>query len=121
MFTPPGLAVFLILIKLVFGSLFGLVVVRVFYRSRFRVELAVRGAAAAGVVFLFVSGIAGWAGSHAVFQNGRRLDVAPWREDLQLRNFIVEHELLLCFVASSGAALLAGIRFVRTPTRANPN
>jgi hypothetical protein len=62
------------------------------------------------MAFLLISGIAGWAGSHAAFMNGRRMDVAPWGEDLRLRNFIAQNEGLLCVVGASIAAVFAAGR-----------
>ncbi len=76
--------------------------------------LIVRGAVLGGVAFLFASGVAGWAGSHAYFYNGKRLDVTPTGENLLLRNRIAEHETGIAVVSSCGAALLAGLRFKKT-------
>ena len=61
------------------------------------------------MVFVLVSGIAGWADSHAAFENGRRMDVAPWGEDLRLRNAVAGNELLLCVIASVGIAALSNV------------
>ena len=110
MFMTAGFAAVLIGFKLVIGSLIGLVVAALIYRSRFGFGIAVQAMALASVAFLLVSGIAGWAGLHAAFQNGHRINVAPWGEDLRLRNLIAENELLLCVVSSSAAASLAGLR-----------
>ena len=93
------------------GSVIGLVVVVLIYRSRLGAWLVVRGSLLAGIAYLIASGTAGWAGLHAAFQNGQRLDVAPWGEDLWLRNRIAENELPLAVASSCIAALLAGIRF----------
>jgi len=114
MFVTIGLAATLIAINFAVGSIIGLVVAAVVYRSRFGVALAFRAALFAGVAFLIASGIVGWAGSHAALQSCQRLDIAPWGEDLRLRNLIAENELSLCVVTSALAALLAGVRFPRT-------
>jgi hypothetical protein len=109
-FMTAGLAAFLIGFKLVIGSLIGLIVGALIYRSRLGFGIAVRAMVFSGVAFQLVSGIAGWAGSHAAFQNGHRIEMAPWGEDLRLRNLIGENELLLCIVSSSTAACLSGLR-----------
>ena len=109
-FMTDGLAAILLGFKIVIGSLIGLIVAGIIYRSRFGFGIAVRGILLSSVAFLLVSGIAGWAGEHAAFQNGHRINVAPWGEDLRSRNLITENELMLCIVSSSGAACLAGLR-----------
>src|SRR5215467_7676946 len=111
MFISPEFVLYVVLIKLSIGSVIGLIVVGILYRSRFNCWLAIRGALLGAVAFLLVSLTAGWAQSHAAFQNGRRMPIAPWLEDLRLRNFIADNELVLCVAGSSIAALLAGIRF----------
>jgi hypothetical protein len=117
MFMTAGLAAVFIGIKLLIGCVIGLAVVAVIYRARFGVGLAIRGALFSALAFLIVSGLAGWAGSHAAFQNGHRMDVAPWGEDLWLRNRIAENEGLLCIASSIAAALLAGVRLRGTQRR----
>ncbi len=105
---------FIALADLLIGSVIGLIVVGVMYRSRFGFWLAIRGALLGGVAFVLVSYAAGWAGSHAAFdENGRRMPVAPWGEDLRLRNFIANNASVLCIAGSSIAALVAGIRVRR--------
>ncbi len=110
MFMTAGLVAIVVILKFLIGSVIGLVVAALIYRSRLGVWLAFRAALLAGVAFVVTSGIAGWAGLHASFQNGLRVDVAPWGEDLRLRNRIANNELMLCVAASSIAALLAGVR-----------
>jgi hypothetical protein len=113
MLISPSLLAILIVIKLLVGFLIGLAVTALMYRSRLGPGLAIRGALFAGVAFLIASGIAGWAGSHAAFENGQRMDVAPWGENLWLRNRIADNELLICTASSVITALLAGVRFGR--------
>jgi hypothetical protein len=108
-----GLAAFLAAVKFGIGSVIGLIVAAVIYRSRFRAGLALRAVILGGIAYVIASGIAGWAGSHSAFQNGQRVDVAPWGEDLWLRNRIAENESALCIASSVGAALLAGVRVGR--------
>lgn len=114
MFMTPGLALILIALKFGLGAVIGLGTVALVYRARF-----VRGAVVGGVVFVLASGLAGWAGSHAAFANGRRLDVAPWGEDLWLRNRIADNETMICLVSTCGAALLAGMK-TRATKSENP-
>jgi hypothetical protein len=80
------------------------------YRRRLTMPRTLRASLAAGVVFVLVSGVAGWAGAHAAFENGRRIDIAPWGEDLRIRNAIAENEVLLCVITSIGIAVLANVR-----------
>lgn len=110
MFMTPGLAVVLIAMKLLFGALIGFVVARVAYRSRISNGLVIKGALFGGLAFLLASGVAGWAGSRAAFVNGHRLDIAPWGEDLWLRNRIAENEFGICLVSACSAALLSGMK-----------
>ena len=105
MFMTPGLALFLIALKFFLGALVGLGTVALAYRTRF-----LRGAAFGGVMFVLASGLAGWAGSHSAFVNGRRVDIAPSGENLWLRNRIVENETVICVVSACGAALLTGVK-----------
>ncbi len=113
MFMTPGFAWFLIALKFLMGALIAVVVVALVYKSRFRIGLALRGALLGGVAFVFASGLAGWADSHAYFYNDRRLDITRDGENLWLRNRIAEHELALAVVSSCGAALLAGLGLKR--------
>ena len=107
MVLMPGLVAVFIGFKLVIGSLIGLFVTALRYRSRLGFVVAVRAMVISGVVFVLVSGLAGL---HAAFQNGHRINVAPWGEDLRWRNLIAENELLLCIVSSSAASCFAGFR-----------
>ncbi len=119
MLMMPGLALYLIAFKLGAGCVIGLFTALACYRSRVTNGLLLRGALFGGLAFLIASGIAGWAGAHAAFNNGVRSDVAPWGENLWLRNRIVEYEATLCIVSSCVAGVLAGIRFrlqTRLPT-----
>jgi hypothetical protein len=110
MLMTPGLALYFIAFKLGAGCVIGLFTALVCYRSRITNGLLLRGALFGGLAFVIASGIAGWAGAHAAFDGGLRLDVSPWGEDLWLRNRIVEYESIICIVSSCIAGLLAGIR-----------
>lgn len=110
MFMTAGFVMALIAIKFLVGSLIGIALTALLFQSRFGSKLAIRGALFAGAAFVSMSGIAGWADSHAAFENGQRMNVAPWGEDLRMRNFIAEHEIALCVSASTIATVIAGIR-----------
>jgi hypothetical protein len=110
MVTTASSAVVLMVIEFLIGAVIGLVVVVLVYRARLGIGLAVRGSLFAGVAFLIASGTVGWADSHSSYQNGRRADVAPWGEDLRMRNWIADNRLLLCIASSVAAGFLAGIR-----------
>jgi hypothetical protein len=108
MYSTSSLALFLILMKL-FGGFFIGLLVSTFFGPRFRVGLAVKCAIMGGIVFLVVSAISGWAGSHAAFINGRRMDIGPDGEGLWLRNRIAEYGFIIAIVASFVAALATGL------------
>ncbi len=103
-----------IIFKLWTGSGLGLLLSWLVYRHRFNRRIAFRAAAFAGLAFLTVSWIAGWAGAHSYIVNGRRMNSAPWGEDLRLRNFVVENELELSLFATAAAAVVSGIRIPRS-------
>jgi hypothetical protein len=110
MFMTPELAAFIIAFKFLTGAAIGTGAAVLLYRSRFRGWLTFRAALFGALAFLLTSYMGGWAGSHAALLNGHRVDFAPWGEDLRLRNFLAENELVLCVGSSVIAALLAGMR-----------
>jgi hypothetical protein len=118
MFLTGILVAVIVTIKLLVGAAIGLIVTAIIYRSRFRIVPAIRTAVFSAVAYLLISGLAGWADSHAAFQDGHRLDVAPWGEDLRLRNLIASNEVLLCVVGSVVTAVLLNIGFKK---RKKPN
>jgi hypothetical protein len=78
MFMASGIAAVIIAIKFLIGSLIGAATAGLIYRSRLTSRRVIRATLAAGIAYLFASGLAGWADSHAAFENGHRMDVAPW-------------------------------------------
>jgi hypothetical protein len=104
-----GIVAVLVGLKFIAGFIIGAVTAMVMYRRRLTVAQTLRASLGAGVVFVLVSGVAGWAGAHAAFENGRRMDIAPWGEDLRFRNAIAENEILLCVITSIGIAALANV------------
>jgi hypothetical protein len=109
MFMSPGFAVVFIILELIAGSVIGFVVAALVFWRRFTLGVALMAPVLGGLAVLVASGVVGWADSHAAFYNGRRLDLAPWGENLWLRNRIAEHGLLLCLVSTCTAALIAGL------------
>ena len=109
MFLTTGIVAVLVGLKFIAGFIIGAVTAMVMYRRRLTVAQTLRASLGAGVVFVLVSGVAGWAGAHAAFENGRRMDIAPWGEDLRFRNAIAEKEILLCVITSIGIAALANV------------
>jgi hypothetical protein len=110
MFMTVGVADFFIAFKFLTGAAIGTGTAVLPYRSRCRGGLAFRAALFGALAFLLTSYMGGWAGSHAAFLNGNRVDFALWGEDLRLRNFLAENELALCVGSSAIAGLLAGMR-----------
>lgn len=109
MFLTTGIVAVLVGLKFIAGFIIGAVTAMVMYRRRLTVAQTLRASLGAGVVFVLVSGVAGWVGAHAAFENGRRMDIAPWGEDLRFRNAIAENEILLCVITSIGIAALANV------------
>jgi hypothetical protein len=114
MFLTSGFAAVIIAIKFLIGAVIGLLVAALTFRSHLIRGRALRGAVFAGITYLLGSGLAGWADSHAAFQDGHRMNVAPWGEDLHVRNFIAENELAICVTTSALAAVLANVRSRKT-------
>lgn len=110
MFMTSRLAVVFIVIEYLIGAIIGTATAALIYRSRTTSIRAIRAALIAGLAFAVGSGLAGWADSHAAFYNGRRLDIAPWGEDLRLRNFIAENGVLISVALSIGASALVNLR-----------
>lgn len=99
-----GIVALLILGKYLVGALIGASTATLIYRSRITRRRVIRAAFVAGGAFLFGSGLAGWADSHASFENGRRIETSPSGEDLRLRNFIAENGLAISVVLSVAVA-----------------
>lgn len=109
MFATSGIVAMLVGLKLVLGVVLGAGTANLMYRSRLTTTRTKRASVAAALAFVLTSGLAGWAGAHAAFENGRRMDIAPWGEDLRLRNAIAENESLLCVAASIACAALVNV------------
>ncbi len=103
------LALIFVAMKIFVGAIVGASTIWVIHRSHLRLRNLIRAALLGSFAYLLASGVAGWADSHAAFDNGRRLAIAPWGEDLRTRNWIVEHELLIALGSSMLVALIYGM------------
>ena len=102
-------AAVLMLLRYLFGGLIGALTASLIYRKHTTTKRVIRAALFAGAAFLFGSGLGGWAGEHASFENGRRMEIAPWGEDLRVRNFIAENDLVICIVLSVSVAAIVNL------------
>ncbi len=83
LFFSWQLALIMIAVNAAIGATVGALVVSMIRRSRTTLGVVVVGAILGAAGFLMGSYVVGWATSmHEAFANGRRLDVAPWGEDL---------------------------------------
>jgi len=92
--SPVFLSIVLV-VAVAFGATIGLVESWILYRDRLTLRVKLWSVVLGIVGFLSGGFLAGWAGDHEAFENGRRLDVAPWGENLWLRNRISEHAFLI--------------------------
>jgi len=97
-------------LEFIAGGMIGTATAAVIYRARLSTALLLRAALLAGLTFLAVTAIGGWAKEHESFFNGRPVDVGQEGERRWLQNRIAENELALCVTLSIAAGLLAGIR-----------
>ena len=74
MFAGSGSVAVLVGLKLTLGFIIGAGTANLIYRSRLTAARTKRASIVAGVVFVLMSGVAGWAGAHAAFENGGRMD-----------------------------------------------
>jgi hypothetical protein len=111
MFTSLGLAIFFVVANAFLGAIIGAVESTILYRSDLKWTSMLRGIALGIVGFVTGQFLAGWAGAHEAFYNGQRVDVAPWGENLWLRNRIVEHQFLLSSLLATIAVMLGWMMF----------
>ncbi|SRR5258708_1497698 len=101
------LIVFLILDKVLMGSVIGVVETALLYRSQSTPRAFLTGIVL-GVSGWFTGGfLAAWGNSHSYFFNGKRMDQAPWGENLWLRNRLAENQILLSLFLASIAVFIA--------------
>jgi len=90
--------------EIVIGSAIGLCTAGVIFGAHLTKKTACQVMIASATVFLASTWICGWAGEHSAIVNGQRLDIAPWGEDLRIRNWFAENEAWLSFGGSFAAA-----------------
>jgi hypothetical protein len=100
------LVLLIVLIKALTGVGVGLVVTALLYRSRLTPGAFLRGVVLGAVGYFAGSSLSTWGASHAYFLNGKRMDQAPWGENLWLRNRLAENGLLLSLLLASIAVLI---------------
>jgi len=109
------LFVFIILDKVLMGSVIGVVETALLYRSQATLRAFLRGIVL-GVLGWFTGGfLAGWGNSHSYFLNGKRMDQAPLGENLWLRNRLAENGTLISFLLASIAIFIA-YKLARRPS-----
>jgi hypothetical protein len=107
MFVPGWQAALVVIAALVLaGAAIGVILTSVVHRSRTTLGLVIGGALLGALGLLIGVFLVGWADAHAAFENGHRLDIAPWGENLWLRNRIVENSVLICLIPACVFPLL---------------
>ena len=110
MFVTTGIVAVVLGLKFLIGFIIGFATAKVIYRSRLTRARTLRASLAAGIVFVLVSGVAGWAG-YARIRERTEVGFAPWEKNpTASRNAIAGNEVLLCVIASIGIAALANVR-----------
>jgi len=121
MFGVSWQAVLIVIAAMVLvGSAIGVIVTALVHRSRITLGLAIGGALLGAVGLLMGYFLVGWADAHSAFENGHRLDLAPWGENLWLRNRIVENYVLICLIPACVLPLL-GLSVRSAFTRRQPH
>jgi len=110
MFNDPKLSILFVIAEILLGGLVGVGAAAVARRGRIAGATALRAALQGGAGLVLVAMLAGWAQAHSAFHNGTRSAVGAAGEDLRLRNWVAEHEILLGLGASALGGLLAGGR-----------
>ena len=109
MLLTTGMVALLAGLRFAAGLIIGAITAVVMYRRLITMARTSRASLAAAIAFLLISGVAGWAGAHAAFENGKRVDISPSGEDLRFRNAIANNETLLCVIGSIAFAALANV------------
>jgi hypothetical protein len=118
MSATAGLASIIIAAEFLLGSIVGLAVAAVIFRSGLRIRLAAIAMFCAGAVFICASGLAVWADLSTSFVEGHVIAAAPWSACPRLANCIADNRLALCITSSVITAAIAsyclGARPIRT-------
>jgi hypothetical protein len=107
--------VLLILVKVLIGSVIGVAETGILYRSQSTPRAFLRGIVLGVLGWLTGAFLAGWGDAHSYFFNGKRMDQAPWGENLWLRNRLAENEILLSLLLAS-IAIFIGFKLARRPS-----
>ena len=108
MFLTSTSAWIIIAAEFLFGCFVGVLVAAILKRSALTFRVATLAACIAGLALLLATGFVGWAGSHAVIENGHTTAVGPTGETLPLRTFVANNGYFIC----GGACILAAIATV---------
>src|SRR5271168_654882 len=111
MSATAGLASIIIAAEFLLGSIVGLEVAAVIFRSCLRIRPAVIAMFCAGAVFICASGVAVWADLSTSFVEGHVIAAAPWSNCPQLANCIADNRLALCITSSAITAAVASLCF----------
>jgi len=95
MFMSWPLLIYLLFATLLIGSVVGVAETALLYRSQLTARAFLKGVVFGAIGFLAGSFLAGWGDEHPYFLNGKRMDRAPWGENLWLRNRLAENGILL--------------------------
>jgi len=95
MFMTPSLAIFIALLTALMGSVVGVVETALLYRSQLTPRAFLKGVVFGAIGCLVGSFLSNWGDDHSYFLNGKRMDRAPWGENLWLRNRLAENGILL--------------------------
>jgi len=107
MFITWQLAILIILMNVLLGSVIGVVGTALLYRSQSTPRDFLKGIVLGVLGWLTGGFLAGWGDAHSYFLNGKRMDQAPWGENLWLRNRLAENGILLSFLLASIAIFIA--------------
>ena len=94
MFVTEGLALYIIGLEFIFGTLIGLVVASLIYRSRIRVRIASLITLPSGFAFLIATGLSGWAS----------FPTAIWSNHLEAAGYLAAHAISLSVLSSVAAS-----------------
>jgi hypothetical protein len=109
MSATAGLASIIIAAEFLLGSIVGLTVAAVIFRSRLRIKLAVIAMFCAGAVFVCASWVAVWADLSTSFVEGHVIATVPWSTCPRLANWIADNRVSLCIASSVITAAIASL------------
>lgn len=105
MFITAGLALYIIVLEFIFGTLLGLAVAALVCRSRLRLGRACVIAFPSGLAFLLAIGLSGWAS----------FPTAVWNNHLAAAGSLAGHAMPLAFLSCIVVAAIISFSFTRRP------